>query len=545
MVPGAAELPARESPFWRVNRVASLLGVLGVIVLQLAAVTSNWDSVLVEGHVYFVDADCYSRMTRVASILDGGPWSIRQHAFENWPNGTRPHTTAPLDFGIIGVFHAFQLFGIDGDSVLDLAGAWISPILGVALIFGLWAWMGWMRLPFRWITLIVIAVSPVVVQAMKFGRPDHQSLLMLLIAAGVAAEFTMWLRPSRVAGWVWGIVWALALWVSLFEPLIIFVILLLTRALCLKRAAMSHAWMHAWIVFLVGFAVVVAVDGWRLGGDWDPVIAQVFPRWGTMLGELAPVPPGSMNWFVWGGFGIVLLPILLGWQAMRMRDKTAILCAALVLATFCLSVWQVRWVSYFVLFAAMSVPFALAGLAARRGWIHIAFAFSLWPMAAAWETTLFPDAATITRSDEMRSENIQLRTIAVRMRSQDVEGFLAPWWLSPALAYWSGQPGVSGSSHQSLGGIVDAARFFLTDDASAAQGILNERSVTWVVTDDPVRIEQTSSRLLQEAVPQRSLAVDLAHPGSLGKANERMPQLIRFTETEFFVLYRNQPGIRN
>jgi len=540
MVPGAPELTARKSPFWWGKRVASLLGLVMVIALQLAAVTSNWESVLVEGHVYFVDADCYSRMTRVLSILDAGPWSIREHAFENWPHGTRPHTTAPLDFGILGVFHALQLFGIDGDSALDLAGAWISPILGVVLIVGLWAWMGWMRLPFRWITLIVIAVSPVVVQAMKFGRPDHQSLLMLLIAAGVAAEITLWQRPHRVAGWVWGIVWALALWVSFFEPLIVFGLLFLIRALCLKRAAMSQAWMSAWIVFIVGFAVVVAVDGWRLGGDWDPAIAHYFPHWATMLGELAPVPIGSMNWFVWGGFGIVLLPVLLGWQAIRMSDKTAILCVVLVLVTFCLSVWQVRWASYFILLAAMSVPFALAGLTARRGWIYLAFIFSLWPVAAAWETTIFPDEATIARSDEMLSENIQLRTIAERMRSHDVEGFLAPWWLSPALAYWSGQPGVSGSSHQSLGGIVDAARFFLTDDRSAAQGILKERFVTWVVTDDPARIEQTSSRLLQEAPPTRSLAAELSQPGSPGNAAAPMPRLIRSMETEFFVLYRNQ-----
>ncbi|MFY8216114.1 MAG: hypothetical protein ACOVMP_05890 [Chthoniobacterales bacterium] len=380
MVARAAELAARESPFWWVKRVASLLGLIVVIVLQLAAVTSNWDSVLVEGYVYFVDADCYSRMTRVQSIVDGGRWSIREHAFENWPNGTRPHTTAPLDFGIIGLFHVFQLLGIHGESALDLAGAWISPILGVVLVVGLWKWMGWLQLPFRWITLIVIAVSPVVVQAMKFGRPDHQSLLMLLIAAGVAAEITMWQRPNRVAGWVWGIVWSLALWVSLFEPLILFGLLLLTRALCLKRVAMSQAWMQAWVVFIVGFTMVVAVDGWRLGGDWDPVIAQFFPRWATMLGELAPVPIGSMNWFVWGGFGIVLLPILLGWQAIRMRNKPAILCAVLLLATFCLSVWQIRWVSYS--FCSQRFPCRLrlsASLLGGDGSIwHLPSAFGPW-----------------------------------------------------------------------------------------------------------------------------------------------------------------------
>jgi CTP:molybdopterin cytidylyltransferase MocA len=81
-------------------------------------------------------------------------------------------------------------------------------------------------------------------------------------------------------------------------------------------------------------------------------------------------------------------------------------------------------------------------------------------------------------------------------------GFIAPWWISPAVAYWSGQPGVGGSSHQSLAGIADTAKFFISVDPQEAQTILNLRKSTWVVVDDPVRTLSTSAQLLgTDALP--------------------------------------------
>src|SRR5260221_10377820 len=82
------------------------------------------------------------------------------------------------------------------------------------------------------------------------------------------------------------------------------------------------------------------------------------------------------------------------------------------------------------------------------------------------------------------------------MRSSDRRPFLAPWWLSPAVAYWSGQPGVAGSSHESLPGIVASARFFLASDAAAAERIARELGVKWIVTDDPDRLVATSRALV-------------------------------------------------
>jgi hypothetical protein len=69
-------------------------------------------------------------------------------------------------------------------------------------------------------------------------------------------------------------------------------------------------------------------------------------------------------------------------------------------------------------------------------------------------------------------------------------GIMAPWWLSPGLLYFSGQPIVAGSSHCGISGIVSSARFFTATSWTDAERILRDRKVRWVVvTDDPRYID--------------------------------------------------------
>jgi hypothetical protein len=65
-------------------------------------------------------------------------------------------------------------------------------------------------------------------------------------------------------------------------------------------------------------------------------------------------------------------------------------------------------------------------------------------------------------------------------------GIIAPWWLSPGLLYFSGQPIVSGSSHCGISGIVASAQFFASGSWVDAEHILQARKVRWIVVwDDP------------------------------------------------------------
>ena len=100
---------------------------------------------------------------------------------------------------------------------------------------------------------------------------------------------------------------------------------------------------------------------------------------------------------------------------------------------------------------------------------------------------------------------MQLRELALELQSHGVHPFLAPWWLSPSIAYWSGQPGVAGSSHGSLNGIEDSARFFLSDDLPKAREILQNHRVAWVFSYDSDRVAQTSAAILNQPLPLHPL----------------------------------------
>src|SRR5213078_1855046 len=111
--------------------IRGIVGTIEIAILSaliLATRCVNYQDVFVAGNIYFVDADCYARMTRV-QMCDAKPGLIvRHHAFENFPQGTTPHTTAPLDYLILGLSLLLNPFTTHA---LDLAGAFVSPFLAL------------------------------------------------------------------------------------------------------------------------------------------------------------------------------------------------------------------------------------------------------------------------------------------------------------------------------------------------------------------------------------------------------------------------------
>ena len=122
----------------RTVRAVGSLGVL-VLLLLLTAWARSWNApdVFVAGRTFFVDPDCYSRMTRVQQIIQHPGTIIHRHSFENWPEGTQPHTTAPFDYLTAALAAVLRPFT---PTALDLAGALISPLLGLAAAVFLWVW---------------------------------------------------------------------------------------------------------------------------------------------------------------------------------------------------------------------------------------------------------------------------------------------------------------------------------------------------------------------------------------------------------------------
>lgn len=483
--------------------VPPLAGALLVAVLFFAAVTWNRAQIIValaDGTtlVVLADGDCHSRMQRAASVAANPGTIVRSHHFENHPQGTIPHTTAPMDYLIAALGTVVR--------PLDVAGAWISPLLGLFSLGFLFFWSRALDLRPRWPMLLLFAVSPALTHAFALGRPDHQSLLVALTVTALAANFAF-VRTARPA-WAWAsaALWGFALWVSWFEPLVLLATQELGRTMALRKAAYPAAWRRG--LFLTAS---LALAAWALEGfrnPWpDPVVQEFFPRWAALLGELQGATPQAM--FAWTGWLLVPAPLLLAWNYGKTRDPLALIILVLLAVVTALTGWQARWNPWLASIFCLALPWILRPLA--KPWlVWLAFVASLWPVAAAWEARTLPSPQEMARREETLAEAALLAQTADFLGGQPRGAVLAPWWISPALARWSGLPTVGGTSHQSLPGTVDTARFFLSEDDAAAFAQLRLRQVKYVVTDAPERVVSTSAALLGIPAPGNPLIVRLA-----------------------------------
>jgi hypothetical protein len=516
----------------RSRKLWSLLheGIWLVIVLALAlgAFTWNHEAVFFGGEVYYTDGDCYSRMTRVRMIEDGGLRSIRHHNWENFPEGTTPHTTMPLDALVAGLSQILRPFS---EKHLALAGAWISPVFGVGLLVFLAVWSAAARLPYRRAMLLLVAVSPILAHGFQIGRPDHQSLLVLLLAVALAAEVQIWRGKATTWRYVSVTAWALALWVSLFEPLILLGVVLIARWLCRGRRSQEEAkntggavWPVA--LFIGILALTLWIDGWRAAG-----FHPAFARWALNIGELR-----SAGWdgiFSWCGWLLAAAPVLLALRWIRGRERLCGLWLALLIAAAGLSLYHARWGYFLVFLFAMSLPWILPPL--RKPWLAwLFFLISLWPVAAEWDRRLYPEDEAFRARVENIADAVALREAALSLRERPVGGVVAPWWFCPAIVWWSGQPCIGGTSHQSLPGIVESCEFYIAEAPDPE--FLQKRKVVYILVYEPDRIISNSEQILGRPAAGATIAERLY------AAREEPPVgLKKIFTNRFFKVYEVAP----
>jgi hypothetical protein len=297
---------------------------------------------------------------------------------------------------------------------------------------------------------------------------------------------------ARAATRAWaitaGLAWGMALWVSLYEPAILLVTVAALLLVFERRAFLARERQWEWGALGALLLLSFLVEGWRLGG-LEPEVVRYFRAWGRTVGELHSLSPAEPILRQWMGWLYYLAPLLL--LAAQRLDRRAWPWLVMFLVTLGLTCWQWRWGYFVALVFAMTLPWLLAPL--RRWWIAaLVLAASLFGTAGAWDAMYFPDASADEASNSRIQERVRLRAVAAYIHGP----FLAPWWESPAVAYWSRHPGVAGSSHQSLPGIVDVSRFYLDVQDAAAPEILRRRKVEFVLTDEPSRLTDQASRLL-------------------------------------------------
>ena len=252
--------------------VATLIVVAFQILFMVAGMSRFWTGEL-------VDADAYMRLQRVVELAENGRWYDPFWTRTNAPYGETMHYTRPLD-------------------ALLLAGAWVGSAI-TDFRTALWVWGGVLSplllvlslLVLRWgvhpflegraafaLCVLLACAQPALSSPFTVGRPDHHSLIALVLIAQLAClgRMTDDREPTRLA-LVAGALGGFGIWVS--------VELVLAQALVATALAMLWIWnpdpgpgLHAIRNYTIGLfaALSVALGLERPPGDWSvPAVARI------------------------------------------------------------------------------------------------------------------------------------------------------------------------------------------------------------------------------------------------------------------------------
>jgi hypothetical protein len=422
-----------------------------------------------------VEADCYSQLARVQRILKGQGLIQNHFTVENWPEGLVPSTTAPFDYVILLLYAPLALVT---KHPLDWAGALVSPALWIGLVF---FWMLFRSREFnlagRALLLIGSTALPAFIWATACGRPRHQSLILALMAMGLTAEYERWqieLSPKRAWNVFAGVVWGLACWTSLFEPAVVVTSLILFNLIVRRRENVR---------FLLSFGIVMLValliEGVHVFVPPEQYLGAL-QRW---LGTIAEVQGIGFNTFIqqMTFLSFVTLVPFVSWRLWRRAGdrRTDLFLILLTVLLAVLMFVQKRWV-YYANLAELFLIVRYCQLSPLRWTRLVVLAIFLFGIA-------YDNALQIQGRIHAPANQPSLQMLQISNAMDGPGAIMAPWWLSPGLLYFSGQPIVSGSSHCGISGIVASAKFYAGTSFDEAARILEQRKVRWVVVwDDPV-----------------------------------------------------------
>jgi hypothetical protein len=181
----------------------------------------------------------------------------------------------------------------------------------------------------------------------------------------------------------------------------------------------------------------------------------------------------------------------------------------------------------------MSLPWILPWM--RKSWLAwLVFLISLWPVASEWDRRLYPEDEAFRARVENFADAVALREAALSLRDRPAGGVVAPWWFCPAIVWWSGQPCVGGTSHQSLPGIVESSEFYLNTEPD--EDFLQNRQIRYVFAYEPERLISNSEQILGRTANGTTIAERLY------KNSRDTPKgLIKIFANRFFRIYETVP----
>jgi hypothetical protein len=505
--------------------------------LAVAARCHDVRQVFVNHAVYLKDPGGYARLIRVRGLESALAETVSGPGFEKAPVVAE---SLPLDALVLGLKKAINglLLGLDPNHLsvlrgqeLDLAGALIAPLLALltCVLLGFWARCA---APSRWSAAalpFLFAVSPLVAHGALLGAPDDGTLLLAALAVGLASEFRLTSLPSRPWMISGGAAWALALWVSWQESLVLMGTVVLLWASFHPRGLLSRERWPWLLAFCLLGSCAIAAQTWALADSSSTLHSLrggVGSEWASGFGGVAG----------WVGAGLLVSPVLLAVAGRRDRRAWAglLLLVLAAVAQYGLG-WGRHWVEIGCLLFLMSLPWMLEVFG--RPWVGWGLlGISLWPLASMWDRILYPEDEARQYALQQGVERSLLRDVGLRMRSGPPGKFLAPWWLSPPLAYWSGQSALTGGGRLNGPGVLDSARFYLSASHEQAQPLAERAEIRWIVADEPARVVEDSRQWLGGEVPETPLARAL-----MDRPHSVAPWLKPVFANQFFKLFLVQP----
>ena len=434
------------------------------------------------------DGDCYTRLHRVALMLQGKGWIWSFHEFENYPFGIIPHTTFPFDGLLVLLALILKPFILNP---LDWAGLWVSPLLFVFLGSFLFFFQrsSWGReeknsIYDSSVLLFGLVLLPGMIWATSFGRPDHQSLLMVLIFIALWGEERRWSGPGRMWEIGLALLWGVALWTSLYEPLVV-----------LGCLGGMNLWIRRqeskffWGVIAIFFLLTQWLEGFRFI-HLHSFDQKNLSSWFHTIGETRGVGVRDFVLIFTGLLFLIPFALMTYWSEMKDR-KTVLILVGLSVILVGLTIFQRRWLYFSAIPPLLLAAFVWRFLNRRWQWgIGLLFLLNIVISTSEFKNSF----------DQEGPFTVESKAIAKSIQGEGA--ILAPWWISPSLLYYSGQPIVASTSHQSIEGISDSAQFFRGTNWVEAEGILRARKVRWVVAYDEDRVLQNASEVLGLPIPE-------------------------------------------
>lgn len=477
------------------------------------------------GHLLFgggvlFDSEGFSRMCRVSRLFSTDVWLLGVNTYDGWPSGARTGYSTLSDGLLLGMAWLVRGAGwalerlddrlgvIIQSGAMDYGGGLLAVTVGVVVAAALWWRLDAQRWG-RWRGGVwgVFMLMPPLIFATRFGALDESVFALaflgwILVIEDSAESCGKW--PSVVSGFLSG----MAMWAAPRFSWPVMVMVMVGRCFRGQPSVGAFRVLLRWIIPLFGVvALAVLVDGWAWLGS---LVADGAGRWHSSQSLWHPVED-SLAPLLWFG-GTIAIPVvaLFGGAEHSARSRWQTLVACSGLSAVVASWWMPAWASLAVILIALCVepaqrvvvrlfeslpsPWRLCGWRMRIVLAFVAFG-GIWPVARWWEGWMFPTESRIAEMMEYREEMGQLRRIALETRGGGLQPFLAPWYLSSAMSYWSMQPSVSRFTLLEGAETDFATAFFGSTDVSAQREVLLSRGVRWIVCDAPDRYERNGMRM--------------------------------------------------